>query len=214
MGRSWDEGEEWDAGRYALWKRAVENAANGKRGQAFRSRLEARWAVFFDRLGVEYDYEKEGFELGGTRYLPDFWLRKMGVWVEIKPQREPEEEEWRKVCLLAQAHSAPVVVLCGDPWPNEYTARCVTVAGLEAVGRDPWRLHRGALWQASFAAPATDGMKCVPFPGAFHFLAACVSEPRGAMLLIAELADEADLVDAFNAARSARFEHGETPQTR
>ena len=35
------------------------------KGYKFRSRLEARWAVFFDALGVEWEYEPEGFELGG-----------------------------------------------------------------------------------------------------------------------------------------------------
>jgi hypothetical protein len=32
-------------------------------GCRFRSRLEARWAVFFDRLGIAWEYEPEGFEL-------------------------------------------------------------------------------------------------------------------------------------------------------
>ena len=27
------------------------------KGYRFRSRLEARWAVFFDALGIEYEYE-------------------------------------------------------------------------------------------------------------------------------------------------------------
>jgi hypothetical protein len=36
-------------------------------------RLEARWAVFFDALGIRYEYEKE-FDLACTHYLPDFWL--------------------------------------------------------------------------------------------------------------------------------------------
>ena len=31
-------------------------------GCYFRSRLEARWAVFFDHLGIEWLYEPEGFE--------------------------------------------------------------------------------------------------------------------------------------------------------
>ena len=30
----------------------------------FRSRLEARWALFFDHLGIAYQYEPEGFEHG------------------------------------------------------------------------------------------------------------------------------------------------------
>lgn len=44
-------------------------------GVKFRSRLEARWAVFFDALGIKWQYEPEGFELrDGTRYVPDFSL--------------------------------------------------------------------------------------------------------------------------------------------
>ena len=43
------------------------------KGYLFRSRLEARWAVFFDALGIKWEYEPEGVVLpDGTRYLPDF----------------------------------------------------------------------------------------------------------------------------------------------
>lgn len=55
------------------------------RGYRFRSRLEARWAVFFDAVGLPFEYEKEGFTLDdGTRYLPDFWLPSLKMWIEIK----------------------------------------------------------------------------------------------------------------------------------
>jgi hypothetical protein len=55
------------------------------KGYRFRSRLEARWAVFFDTLGIEYRYEYEGFEMWtGTWYLPDFYLPEQGYWIEIK----------------------------------------------------------------------------------------------------------------------------------
>jgi hypothetical protein len=57
------------------------------RGYRFRSRVEARWAVFFDAVGLPFEYEKEGFKLeDGTRYLPDFWLPSMKMWVEIKSE--------------------------------------------------------------------------------------------------------------------------------
>lgn len=56
-------------------------------GCRFRSRLEARWAVFFDSLGIEWEYEPEGFELPSGWYLPDFWLPEGQAWVEIKGQR-------------------------------------------------------------------------------------------------------------------------------
>jgi hypothetical protein len=55
------------------------------RGYRFRSRLEARWAVFFDAVGLPFEYEKEGFVLDdGTHYLPDFWLPTLKLWLEIK----------------------------------------------------------------------------------------------------------------------------------
>jgi len=71
----------------------IETYYNGYR---FRSRLEARWAVFFDALGVEYEYEPEGFSLpSGAHYLPDFKVKCYGtrgerdgdpfdLWIEVK----------------------------------------------------------------------------------------------------------------------------------
>ena len=58
------------------------------KGHLFRSRLEARWAVFFDALGIAWEWEPEGYELrDGTRYLPDFWLPTFegGIYAEVKP---------------------------------------------------------------------------------------------------------------------------------
>lgn len=43
-------------------------------GFRFRSRLEARWAVFFDTLGIKWEYEPQGYMLDGKPYLPDFKL--------------------------------------------------------------------------------------------------------------------------------------------
>jgi hypothetical protein len=57
-------------------------------GCHFRSRLEARWAVFFDQLGIQWEYELEGFEVGPEHdrrnYLPDFWLPGENCWAEVK----------------------------------------------------------------------------------------------------------------------------------
>lgn len=64
--------------------KAIETEYNGYK---FRSRLEARWAVFFDALGIEYEYENEGYDLDGVGYLPDFWLPRLDLWVEIKGER-------------------------------------------------------------------------------------------------------------------------------
>src|SRR6266567_237032 len=88
--------------RLAMIK-AIETIYNGYR---FRSRIEARWAVFFDTLGIPYEYEKEGYDLDGVRYLPDFWLPEQEYWIEIKGQ-EPTEAEHIKALQLAQSSSHP-----------------------------------------------------------------------------------------------------------
>lgn len=55
------------------------------KGYRFRSRLEARWAVFFDYLEIKWLYEPEGFDLGdGLYYLPDFYLPDLDLWIEVK----------------------------------------------------------------------------------------------------------------------------------
>jgi hypothetical protein len=53
----------------------------------FRSRLEARWAVYFDSLEIKWIYEPEGYQLSdGGRYLPDFWLPDHKLFAEVKPE--------------------------------------------------------------------------------------------------------------------------------
>ena len=63
------------------------------KGYRFRSRLEARWAIFFDACGVDWEYEPEGYDLGdGLYYLPDFLLHGVDgrdggdLYVEVKGQ--------------------------------------------------------------------------------------------------------------------------------
>lgn len=95
------------------------------KGYRFRSRLEARWAVFFDALGVKYEYEQEGYNLNGIYYLPDFWLpyprelnftgyEDAGEFVEIK-KNKVEGEEIKKAQLLAQNSKHSVNIFYGLP---------------------------------------------------------------------------------------------------
>lgn len=90
----------------------IETVYNGYR---FRSRLEARWAVFFDTLGIRYEYEKEGYDLGGEWYLPDFWLPDFKCWVEIKGDA-PSKRDLEKVKLFGHSMgNAPIALFQGLP---------------------------------------------------------------------------------------------------
>lgn len=85
-------------------------------GCKFRSRLEARWAVFFDKFGIEWSYEHEGYDLGPGigYYLPDFWFPNSGFYAEIKPRGYPLDAERAKCRKLAELY--PVYLLDGDPY--------------------------------------------------------------------------------------------------
>lgn len=88
--------------------KAIETVYNGYR---FRSRLEARWAVFFDTLGVTYEYEPEGYELDdGTRYLPDFYFPEWACFGEVKPVAL-DIDEFHKTAGLPE----PCLLLDGVP---------------------------------------------------------------------------------------------------
>jgi hypothetical protein len=77
------------------------------KGQTFRSRLEAKWAAFFDILEWEWVYEP--FDLGG--WSPDFAIRAPGadsvrkvVLVEVKPIMEFDEDVARKMEQSCPSH--------------------------------------------------------------------------------------------------------------
>lgn len=103
------------------------------KGYRFRSRLEARWAVFLDALGIRYEYEIEGYDLGEAGwYLPDFWLPQQEIIVEIKPpllydKKHPAYILWpdmtkQEALVIALSESGlhhHVMMLCGAPGPKE-----------------------------------------------------------------------------------------------
>lgn len=112
---------------------AIETEYGGCR---FRSRLEARWAVYMDTLGMPWEYERESYDLKGSAeligefpaedlgwYLPDFYLPETDGWVEIKPKLPsahweltlPEVKIWNVVRL---AESRRGWVFFGPPDPE------------------------------------------------------------------------------------------------
>lgn len=68
------------------------------KGYLFRSRLEARWAVFFDAIGVAWEYEPEGIVLSDeSQYLSDFYLSDFYCYFEVKRKSIKGTDEEEKV---------------------------------------------------------------------------------------------------------------------
>jgi hypothetical protein len=83
----------------------------------FRSRLEARWAVYFDALSAKWVYEPEGYELpDGSRYLPDFFLPDHKMYAEVKPDY-CFDNRW---LLFVKGGLGPLVILDGIPAIRNY----------------------------------------------------------------------------------------------
>ncbi len=89
-------------------------------GITYKSRLEARWAVFFESLGITYIYEPEGFGSEPT-YLPDFYLPQQDYIIEVKGSY-PDEEALEKAIMLSEDSGKEVFLLYGEipnPWAAE-----------------------------------------------------------------------------------------------
>jgi len=172
------------------------------KGYRFRSRLEARWAVFFDFLGIEWDYEPEGFDLGeGVFYLPDFRLKgldtngdEIDFWVEIKPSsKSVSDEEKEKIekfseCFVSSFYGG--FLLC-EGMPGEKFAQTEVTQGFDIL---MWS-HRKRPWLVIGCSAEEE---CRSMPSAYHLTKSNALWKR-------------DYLSACTAARSARFEHGESP---
>lgn len=153
------------------------------KGYRFRSRLEARWAVFFDALGLKWEYETEGFELPSGRYLPDFFLPDLngGMFVEVKPDDSSWDDYIPKFKELATGSGKPILFAGGTPANRIYTMAAPPDGYCNEV-----RLH-DVCFNAKYLPPRPHDTR----PRLFWYPG---SE------------EEADCYEAVEAARSARFE--------
>lgn len=86
-------------------------------GRHFRSRLEARYAVLFDALGVKWEYEKEGLITPYGWYLPDFYIPKTRWFIEVKgtsPNKTDENKSLYVDCNPPE-YATGLTTVIGDP---------------------------------------------------------------------------------------------------
>lgn len=206
------------------------------KGYRMRSRLEARWAVWMDVLGVRWRYEMERYTNGDRRtYLPDFYVfyplhpneesavpPEAGCWLEIKPHPLDEElEETFKT--FSRGTQRSVIVFAGEPWSGGFALYRFTPDGVVDF-RPPNRCldcdgsgvrfvkYLDCFWHdAKFITART--VRCLACDGR-----QTIKEPRAhtRRLLsdflnsaLGTLPDENYLQKAFTAARQAREEDGQ-----
>ena len=188
------------------------------KGYRFRSRREAKWAVFFDACGVKWEYELEGYECSnGVRYLPDFLLHDVHVmdgeeeividlFVEVKKDN-PTEYDGKKVESLR--HGSAIINI-----DSNYGNAIVVLGNIPEGGNIPLlKLH--SLLQYS----ETQGTTCPMWSLAYVTGRDAQTLPaiglRGEFILVAESrrgVDEVRTVEAYDKARQSQFEFGKTPR--
>lgn len=175
---------------------------SGYAGCRFRSRLEARWAVFFDTMGIPWQYEPQGFTLSdGRKYLPDFLLPECGTWVEVKGgadrlDRSLIEQAARDLPAIAPqpgCESGPRLMLLGPiprPQPGgDYGWPSLDADGMiGCYGFSTYYKNRRPWW-----------LPCSYYPG-----------DHPGPLVPCFVDDHDGAQEAYGVARAARFEYGDT----
>lgn len=189
-------------------------------GCRFRSRLEARWAVFFTRLGLDWEYESQGyraaFEVGpeGKRfaYLPDFHLPQLGLYVEVKPAMpdhvDPEGvKRWQFFAgtVAFEWDHGRTAMFCGAiPDPD-------TVDHMGPPRAEHWyeqKIVMLADWHTAWCSCPTGRHYDIQFQargGRVHCGCPRIQDDR-----VYFTGNDPTILNAYGAARSARFEHGQS----
>lgn len=188
----------------------IETVYNGYR---FRSRLEARWAVFFDAIGAEWEYEPEGFVLpDGTCYLPDFLLHNVrgrgadSIYVEIKGVLT--DTDLHKIEMFSNG-MLPIIIFGQIPDCTRIERHYVPYLK-DYVG--PW-------WEFDFSKDNNENFYNLEFSEGDCYLTEPKAAKGGGLVLDYpdnpyNFVDDELTAKAFITARQARFEHGETPKVR
>lgn len=151
-------------------------------GFKFRSRTEARWAIFFDALSIPWEYEKEGYEIAGVRYLPDFWLPTIKMFAEVKPGAFDRAARNLAIQINNQT-GFEVLMLNGQPYN----------APVKAVSSIDGKVYETEYCLTNYHNYPTEEHRFYCFPN---------DEER----------QWNDTEEACKIANSARFEFGETPK--
>ena len=174
-------------------------------GYLFRSRLEARWTVFFNALRIPYEYEAEGFQLGELGcYLPDFRLPAHRYWIEIKGQ-QPTRDEIRKLGAVSIATGWKSYIFSGampfadpDTHYGEFPETAIRVPDCESDLDDTDGGDDCQIW----CECRTCGLFEIHYEGRAHRVSCHTVEAHGR----GHNAGTPSLVAAYGAARRARFD--------
>lgn len=178
------------------------------KGFRFRSRLEARWAVLFDAMGIKYLYEPEGYALSdGTCYLPDFFLPGANQFFEVKGILSHEDESKLRMFVKEQKRSIAI----------GYDDFTFSACGIFPDGniiekkRDSvlMKCHKCGKYFFAGVSGSWECHGCGYYDGDSTALWICTGDLDIESVYCAEKYEQTKFKKAVEKAKQARFEHGE-----
>jgi hypothetical protein len=146
-------------------------------GYRFRSRLEARWAVFFNCLDLKFEYEPECYETSAGLYVPDFLVtnrRGQKIFYEIKPSaisrcqklESLQEKCWKEIEDTSDTSDDyfGFELLNGDPYnliassDNIFASKIVCPSCFRILNPSVIHSYSSELW--NFFDAVRDGIDC------------------------------------------------------
>lgn len=125
------------------------------RGVRFRSRLEARWARFFDALGWGWAYEP--FDLAG--YIPDFVLAfdDGEILVEVKPELVLDDLGEHRGRIVASGWGGEALIVGADLFEPAHVHPVLgqLAERVEGPGGDEWQWDTARLFRCSNCGQAS-----------------------------------------------------------
>ena len=195
------------------------------KGLKFRSRLEARWAVFFDKLKIAYQYEAQGYEANGFRYLPDFYLPDLKDYVEVKGTTAAMRDEARRMYGFVN-ESSPLPGFADGDSSLIVLGEVPEASGHNVIYHPVFMVDKGSAVRRYTAAMSFDnnGM-FIPTSNSISDWIIGVGErktessPESSCWTVEPFVSKVEnpfiggekVVEAYRAARQARFEYGEVP---
>lgn len=194
--------------------KAIETYYDGHR---FRSRLEARWYIVFDKLELGPMYEPEGFILpDGTYYLPDFYLPTLRTWVEVKGVMDDTSRKKIEAFASQLPEGQRLWVVHDIPNIKERSF------GLDSEGMEMYWRNDAMDWPYYLCVCPKCGRVGIEYDGRGWRVDDCHSDDLSDLYYPgASCLNHGDkgysynapkILKAYDAARMARFEHGESPK--
>lgn len=199
-------------------------------GCRFRSRLEARWATFFDELGIPWHYEEQGYELPSGRYLPDFRIERVaeagGRDVHVEVKGTLDDDGARRLLRIAAE-------LNPNTWPS-FTPKVLILGNVARLGKraiehvllssfgSEWVMIQPVVFVAVSGQPPILWSSTEPTPIHVSVINDRVLSKYAVWLIVKSIREDAWLGTlpggdwrgptdrAYKGARSARFEFGQS----